>query len=44
MSTGDRRPKDYSQVGVQNFRNINNDDNGLFQRLSIQMTSCYHTL
>jgi len=22
MSTGDRRSKDYSQVGVQNFRNI----------------------
>jgi len=42
MSTGERRPKDYSQVGVQNFRNINNDDIGLFHMLSLHMTSRYH--
>jgi hypothetical protein len=40
MSTEERRPKDYSKVDVQNFRNINNDDNGIFHRLSLQITSC----
>lgn len=34
MSTGDKRPKDYSKVGFLNFRNTNNDN-----RLSQAFTS-----
>jgi hypothetical protein len=36
---GDGTPEEYSQVGVQNLRNININDNGLFHRLSLHMTS-----